>query len=50
MARFALVLMLGAAFAFTRGWLWQALGLLLTSTPLDLIARLLENRAGGGVG
>lgn len=37
----ALVLMLGAAFAFTRGWLWQALGLLLVSTPLDLIARRL---------
>jgi hypothetical protein len=27
-----------AAFAFTRGWLWAALGLLLLSTPLDLVA------------
>ena len=34
----ALVLTLSAAFAFTRGWLWPALGLLLLSTPLDLVA------------
>ena len=34
----ALALTLAAAFAFTRGWLWPALGLLLVSTPLDLIA------------
>jgi hypothetical protein len=35
----ALVLTLGAAVAFFEGWLWPALGLLLVSTPLDLIAR-----------
>jgi hypothetical protein len=34
----ALTLTLSAAFAFTRGWLWPALGLLLLSTPLDLVA------------
>ncbi len=34
----ALTLTLTAAFAFTRGWLWPALGLLLVSTPLDLVA------------
>ena len=34
----ALTLTLAAAFAFTRGWLWPALGLLLVSTPLDLVA------------
>jgi hypothetical protein len=37
----ALALTVGAAFAFTRGWLWPALGLLLLSTPLDLVARRL---------
>jgi hypothetical protein len=37
----ALVMTLAAAFAFTRGWLWPALGLLLLSTPLDLVARRL---------
>ena len=37
----ALGLTLAAGFAFTRGWLWPALGLLLLSTPLDLIARRL---------
>ena len=37
----ALGLTLTAGFAFTRGWLWPALGLLLLSTPLDLIARRL---------
>lgn len=34
-------LTLAAAFAFTRGWLWPALGLLILSTPLDLIGRRL---------
>ena len=34
----ALILTLGAAFAFTRGWLWPALALLILSTPLDLVA------------
>lgn len=37
----ALALTVGAAFAFTRGWLWPALGLLAVSTPLDLVARRL---------
>ena len=37
----ALGLTFGAAFAFTRGWLWPAVGLMVASTPLDLIgARL----------
>ena len=37
----ALALTVGAAFCFSRGWLWPALGLLVLSTPLDLIgARL----------
>lgn len=35
----ALALTLVAAFAFTRGWLWPALALLVLSTPLDLVAR-----------
>ena len=34
----SLGLMLAAAFAFTRGWLWPALGLLILASPLDLIA------------
>ncbi|MDP9085774.1 MAG: hypothetical protein M3N02_03285, partial [Pseudomonadota bacterium] len=34
----ALTLTLAAAFAFTRGWLWPALGLLVLATPLDLVA------------
>ncbi|MEO8547925.1 MAG: hypothetical protein ABI422_06105 [Sphingomicrobium sp.] len=37
----ALALTIAAAFAFTRGWLWPALGLLVLSTPLDLVARRL---------
>ena len=37
----ALVLTLGAAFAFTRGWMWPAMGLLVVATPLDLVARRL---------
>lgn len=37
----ALLLTVGAAFAFTRGWLWPAVVMLLLSTPLDLIARRL---------
>ena len=37
----ALGLTLVAAFAFTRGWLWPALGLLIVATPLDLVARRL---------
>lgn len=39
----ALVLTVVAAFAFTRGWLWPALGLLVVSTPLDLVARRLAS-------
>ena len=38
---FAVALTLGAAFAFTRGWLWLAVIMLLVSTPLDLVARRL---------
>ena len=30
-----------AAFAFTRGWLWPGLAMLLVSLPLDLVARRL---------
>jgi hypothetical protein len=37
----ALSLTLGAAFAFTRGWLWPGLAMLIVSTPLDLVARRL---------
>ncbi|MEO5973070.1 MAG: hypothetical protein ABIP91_06885 [Sphingomicrobium sp.] len=37
----ALGLTLAAALAFTRGWLWPALGLLIVATPLDLVARRL---------
>ena len=33
-----LLLTFAAAFCFSRGWLWPALGLLLVSTPLDLVA------------
>jgi hypothetical protein len=41
----ALLLTFGAAFCFSRGWLWPALGLLVLSTPLDLIgARLASLR------
>jgi hypothetical protein len=35
------VLTFAAAFAFTRGWLWPALGLLLLTAPMDLVARRL---------
>jgi hypothetical protein len=37
----ALGLTLAAAFAFTRGWLWAGIALLVLSTPLDLVARRL---------
>ena len=37
----ALVLTIGAAFCFTRGWDLAALGLLALSTPLDLVAQRL---------
>lgn len=37
----ALALTVAAAFAFTRGWLWPALVLLVLSTPVDLVARRL---------
>jgi hypothetical protein len=40
-----LLLTFAAAFCFSRGWLWPALGLLLVSTPLDLVgARLASLR------
>ncbi len=34
----ALALTIGAAFGFTRGWMWQSYVALLLSTPLDLVA------------
>ena len=37
----ALLLTLVAAFCFTRGWGWAAVGLLALSTPLDLVAQRL---------
>jgi len=37
----ALVMTIGAAFCFTRGWHWGAVALLLLSTPLDLVAQRL---------
>jgi hypothetical protein len=37
----ALALTLAAAFAFTRGWLWAGIALLVLSTPLDLVAKRL---------
>lgn len=37
----ALALTLAAAFAFTRGWHWAALAMLVLSSPLDLVARRL---------
>jgi len=39
LVRIALALTVGAALAFTRGWLWQGLAALLLATPLDLVAR-----------
>lgn len=40
-----LALTFSAAFCFSRGWLWPALGLLILSTPLDLVgARLASLR------
>lgn len=39
----ALLLTLAAAFAFSRGWLWQGLALMILSTPLDLVARRLAS-------
>jgi hypothetical protein len=38
-----LILTFAAAFCFSRGWLWPALGLLLASTPLDLVAARLAS-------
>lgn len=38
-----LVLTFAAAFCFSRGWLWPALGLLIASTPLDLVASRLAS-------
>ena len=37
----ALLLTAASAVAFTRGWLWPALSLLIVSTPLDIVARRL---------
>jgi hypothetical protein len=37
----ALILTFAAAFAFTRGWLWAGIAMLVLSTPLDLVAKRL---------
>jgi CheY-like chemotaxis protein len=37
----AVLLALGGVLAFSTGWLWVGLGLLVLSTPLDLVARRL---------
>ncbi len=37
----AVVVTLGAVFAFSTGWLWAGMALLVISTPLDLVARRL---------
>jgi hypothetical protein len=34
----ALILILGATFGFSRGWLWQSYLLLILSSPLDIVA------------
>jgi hypothetical protein len=39
LVRVAVALTIGAALAFTRGWLWQGLVALVLATPLDLVAR-----------
>lgn len=39
LVRLAVALTVGAALAFTRGWLWQGLVALVLATPLDLVAR-----------
>jgi CheY-like chemotaxis protein len=39
LVRLAVALTVGAALAFTRGWLWQGLAALVLATPLDLVAR-----------
>jgi CheY-like chemotaxis protein len=39
LVRVAVALTLGAALAFTRGWLWQGLVAMVLATPLDLVAR-----------
>ena len=41
LVQLALVMTVGAAFCFTRGWHWGALALLILSTPLDLVAQRL---------
>ena len=41
MVQAALVMTVGAAFCFSRGWHWTAIALLLLSTPLDLVAQRL---------
>jgi len=37
----ALLLTLAAAFAFTRGWLWAGIAMIVLSTPLDIVAKRL---------
>ena len=41
LVQIGLVMTVGAAFCFSRGWHWGALALLLLSTPLDLVAQRL---------
>lgn len=41
LVQLAVLLGIGATAAFATGWLWVGLGLLVASTPLDLIARRL---------
>ena len=41
LVKLALIMTVGAAFCFTRGWHWGALALLILSTPLDLVAQRL---------
>jgi hypothetical protein len=41
LVQIAVLLSVGGAIAFASGWLWLGLGLLVVSTPLDLIARRL---------
>lgn len=39
----AMLILLGAAIGFTRGWLWQSYLVMLLSTPLDLVAQRLAS-------
>lgn len=43
LVQFAVAMLLGAAFCFSRGWAPAAVGLIVLATPLDLIAQRLGN-------